>query len=152
MEQLGSQWVDFHEILYLRIFRNSVQKIQISLNRTRIVRTLYEDQHMFTSYLAEFFLEWKMVQARVAEKSKHAFYVQYFFFRKSCLLWDNVKKCCRAGQATNDNMAYAQCLMDTQGYKCTHRLCNTHCFSTLTMVARTHLNVTLYVHCLSCYY
>ena len=32
----------------------------------------------------------------------------------------------------------------------THRLCNTHCFSTTTMVARTHLSVMLYVHCLSC--
>jgi len=29
-------------------------------------------------------------------------------------------------------------------------LCNTHCFFTSTMVARTHLNVTLYVHRLSC--
>jgi hypothetical protein len=30
------------------------------------------------------------------------------------------------------------------------RICNTYCFSTTTMVARTRLNVTLYVHCLSC--
>jgi len=27
---------------------------------------------------------------------------------------------------------------------------NTWCFSTATMVVRTHLNVTLYVHCPSC--
>jgi hypothetical protein len=31
LEQLGSQWTDFHEILYLIIFRKSVEKIQISL-------------------------------------------------------------------------------------------------------------------------
>jgi hypothetical protein len=31
MEQLGSLWTDFREILYLRIFRKSVPKIQISL-------------------------------------------------------------------------------------------------------------------------
>ena len=30
----------------------------------------------------------------------------------------------------------------------THRLCSTYCFSTATMVARMHLNITLYVHCL----
>ena len=30
------------------------------------------------------------------------------------------------------------------------RLCNTHCFSKATMVARRRLSVTLYVHCLSC--
>jgi len=29
--------------------------------------------------------------------------------------------------------------------------CNTYCFSTETMVARTSLCVTLYVHCLSCF-
>jgi len=31
MEQIGSYWMDFHEILYLRIFRKSVEKIQVSL-------------------------------------------------------------------------------------------------------------------------
>jgi len=29
--------------------------------------------------------------------------------------------------------------------------CNTYCFSTATMVARTRLIVTLYVHCLCCF-
>jgi hypothetical protein len=31
MEQLGSQWMDFHEILYLSSFRISAEKIQVSL-------------------------------------------------------------------------------------------------------------------------
>ena len=31
MEQLVSQWADFHEIWYLGIFRKSVEKIQVSL-------------------------------------------------------------------------------------------------------------------------
>jgi len=31
MEKLGSHWTDFHEILYLSIFRKSVEKIQFSL-------------------------------------------------------------------------------------------------------------------------
>jgi hypothetical protein len=31
MEQLGSQWSDFDETWYLRLFRKSVEKIQISL-------------------------------------------------------------------------------------------------------------------------
>jgi hypothetical protein len=39
----------------------------------------------------------------------------------------------------------------TQTHTHTHKLCNTHCFSTATMVARTRLNVTLYVQCLACY-
>jgi hypothetical protein len=32
----------------------------------------------------------------------------------------------------------------------THRLCNSHYFSTATIVARTRLNVTLYLYCQSC--
>jgi hypothetical protein len=31
MEQLGSYWTDFYGILYFRIFRKSVEKIQVSL-------------------------------------------------------------------------------------------------------------------------
>jgi len=31
MEQLGSYWTDFHEILYLCIFQKYVTKIQVSL-------------------------------------------------------------------------------------------------------------------------
>jgi hypothetical protein len=34
----------------------------------------------------------------------------------------------------------------------THRVCNTHCFSTTIMIARRRINVTLHVHCLSCFY
>jgi hypothetical protein len=29
MEQLGSHWTDFNEILYLNIFRNYVEKIKV---------------------------------------------------------------------------------------------------------------------------
>jgi hypothetical protein len=31
MEQLGSHWTDFHEILYLSIFRKSVERVKILL-------------------------------------------------------------------------------------------------------------------------
>jgi len=66
-------------------------------------------------------------------------------------LIDNVENFCRAGKATDDNMEHAHCMMDYYGYKYTLRLCNTHCFFTETMVARTRLNNTFYVYCLSFY-
>ena len=31
MKQLGSRWMDLYEILYLSIFRKTVEKIQVSL-------------------------------------------------------------------------------------------------------------------------
>jgi len=38
-------------------------------------------------------------------------------FRKSCRLWNNVEKYCWIGQATDDNMAHAHFMLDTQGYR-----------------------------------
>jgi len=35
-----------------------------------------------------------------------------FFFRKSFRLWDKVEEYGRAGQATDDKMSHAHCLMD----------------------------------------
>jgi len=61
-----------------------------------------------------------------------------------------VEKYCRAGQDTDDNVMHVHCMMDTYGYKHTLRMCNTHCFSTTTMVAQKCLNVAVYVHCLPC--
>ena len=46
-------------------------------------------------------------------------------------------------------MVQAHFMLDTQGYKYTHRLCNIHCPSIATVVARTRLNVTSHAHCLS---
>ena len=60
------------------------------------------------------------------------------------------KKYRRATQTTDDNMAYAHCVLDTSGYKHTLRICNTYCISTATTVTRKPLNVTLYVLYLSC--
>ena len=55
-------------------------------------------------------------------------------------------KKCRAGQATDDNMAHAHCMLDILRLQIhTLRLCNSHRFSTATMVARTRDNVTSYI-------
>jgi hypothetical protein len=45
------------------------------------------------------------------------------------------------------NTAHTLCMSDNQGYKHTRRICNAYCFSTATVVTRTRLNVTFYVHC-----
>jgi hypothetical protein len=102
----------------------------------------------FLSYLSQFFLEWKMFQINIVEKIKTHILCS-MFFKKSCCLWDNVEKYCRAEQTTNDNMAYAHCMPNSKGYKYTLKMCNAYCFSTATMVAWTCLSVMLYIHCLS---
>jgi hypothetical protein len=74
----------------------------------------------------------------ISDKSCRETRITHFTFSiffKPCLLRENVeKKCCRAGQATDGNMARAQCMLDTYGYKHTHKLCSTDCFSAPTMV------------------
>jgi hypothetical protein len=52
-------------------------------------------------------------------------------------------KCLTAGQATDDNMVHAHCMLDTYGYYLTLSLCNTYYFSTATMVAQ---NATMLRH------
>jgi hypothetical protein len=71
------------------------------------------------------------------------FYVQYFFFfQNSCLLWNNVQNIVQPDRP----------LMTIWRTRATNtlQLRNNYCFSTITMVARTRLYVTLHVHCLSC--
>jgi len=55
-----------------------------------------------------------MFQTKVAEKIKTNILCSVnFFVRKSCRLWDNVEKICRAWQATDHNMAHAHCMLGT---------------------------------------
>ena len=80
----------------------------------------------FLLYLAQFFLECKMFQTKVADKIKtHILSSITFFFRK----WIMWKKNCRGRQATDDSMAHVHCMLYTQGCRHTLRIYNI-CFST----------------------
>jgi hypothetical protein len=43
MEQVGSQWTDFHETRYLSVFRNISRKFKFRQSLTRITVTLHAD-------------------------------------------------------------------------------------------------------------
>jgi hypothetical protein len=105
----------------------------------------------FILYLSHFLSVWETLQTKVIEEIKIHILCSVTVFRKPCRLWNNVEKYCRAGQATHYNMAQAHCMLNNQGYKHTLRICNTLCFPPATLVARTRRNVTLHVHCLSCF-
>jgi hypothetical protein len=94
-----------------------------------------------------FFLEWEIRQTKVVEKVKTPILCSVTFFSLENRAIDEImwKKYWRTGQATNDRQYGTKLQIHTLG------LCNTHCFSTATMVARTCLIVTLYVRCLSFY-
>ena len=73
-----------------------------------------ETSTLFWSYLAYFFLEWEMSQKKVVKKTKtHIVCSMTFFFSFENRLWDKMEKYFRAGQATDDNIAHALCMLDT---------------------------------------
>jgi hypothetical protein len=104
----------FSLIWYLNIFRKSVHKIQVSLKSDKhngyITWTpIYAYEHN----LAHFFLEWEMFQKKRCRENQNSHFMFNFFPRKSCRKWQNVEKCCTAGQATDHSMAHAHCILDT---------------------------------------
>jgi hypothetical protein len=80
--------------------------------------------------------------SRTANQNTH-FMSNKFIFRKSCRLWGNVEKYSTAGQATDETMAHAHCMLDTQGYK-THTqnmkyLLLLHCNNGCTNAPQCHV-------------
>jgi hypothetical protein len=133
MEKLRSHWKDFLEIWFLSIFWKSTDKFKFYKNRTRIKGTLREGQCAFLSYLYISSTENEECLKKIVGKIKTIQCPVTFFFRKFCPLWDNVEKYCRAGQATDDNMVRARCVVGIKHYRHTSRICDTYCLSTVTV-------------------
>jgi len=51
---------------------------------------------------------------RCKEYQNTHFKSNHFFIENSCCSRDTVEKQCRAGQATEDNMAHAHCMLDNK--------------------------------------
>jgi hypothetical protein len=54
-EQLSCHYTEFQEILYLSLFRKSLDKSQVPLKSVNNNGTVHEDQHKFLSHLAQLF-------------------------------------------------------------------------------------------------
>ena len=65
-------------------------------------------------------------------------------------MWKSVAEPDRDWPQMQYNTAHTLCMLSNSGYRPTLRICNSDCFSTATMNTRTRLNVTLYIHYLSC--
>ena len=116
MEELGSHWTDFYNIWFLSVFRKHLsRKFKFHSNLTRITDILRGDEYTFLIISRSLLLRMKNVWNKKLERSpKNTHFIfNDFFFRKSCRLWDNVEKYCTAGQATDDNIAHALCMLDT---------------------------------------
>jgi hypothetical protein len=68
------------------------------------------------------------------------------FISKIALFMRFMEKCGRTGQATDGSVTRVHRTLDAES---SLRVCNTHCFSTATEMARKHLHITLrYIACL----
>jgi hypothetical protein len=105
----------------------------------------------FWSYLAKFLLDGEMFQRKLAEKIKTHILCPKTFFLKIvpfCLYWKNFVQQGRP-QMTIWRMRIA-CWIPKATDTYTLKICNTYCFSIARVVERMGLNVTLYIHWLSC--
>ena len=90
---------------------------------------------------------------RTCTETRNTYFMfSYLFFppeyRAVCaIVWKNIIQGGRP-QRTIWRMRISCCIPKATN---TLRLCNARCFSTTTVVTRTRLMVTLYVHCLSCF-
>jgi hypothetical protein len=77
-------------------------------------------------HLAEIFLEWEMLQIKVAEEIKTQILCSIIFFSKNRAVWDNVEKCGGAREAT-DGYIIKRMSFECWKTKATHtlRICNT---------------------------
>ena len=112
------------------VFLGNLLRNSISIKIGQEYQALYMNTNIhFWSYIAQFFLEREIFRTKVVEeiKNRHFVFKNFFFFRKSCRLWVNVEKYCRAEQATDDSMVHAHCMLDTEGYTHTHTHTHTQC-------------------------
>jgi hypothetical protein len=91
MGQLGSHWMDFHEIWYLSIFKKSVGKVQVSLKYAINKGTIHTDQYTFL-ILSHSVLRVRNVSDISCGENQHTFYVQELFIENHCCLLNKVEK------------------------------------------------------------
>jgi hypothetical protein len=102
--------------------------------------------------LADFFSAWKMFQMKVVEKIKTHILRSVTFFPKIVPHMSHCRKIWWSQRGHSNNTIWRRrfaCWISKATD--TLRIWNTSCFCMTTMVTRTPLNVTLHVHCLSCF-
>jgi hypothetical protein len=102
------------------------------------------------SYLAQFFLEWKMLPTKVVEIKTHIL-CSIFFFENRAVYEITCKNIKKPGRSRMTIQRLCNYMLDAYGCRHTLTICNTYCFSTATMTARTRLNIAVSLHFLACY-
>ena len=148
-------------------FENLSPKFKFRYNPTRITGTLHEDVSTFMTISRWILLRMRNVSNKSYRENQNTHFIFNNVFPKIVPLWDNVEKYCGAidhrwqyGGALHAGLVRLHSRKHTPVFVHPHALrnphahteiCRTYCFSMVTMVTWTRLNVTLYVHCPSCW-
>ena len=118
-------------------FKSLLRKFKFYYNLTSIRGILLVDCCTSLTVSRSVLLRARNVSDKYCTENQNTHFMFNNILWKSCRLWDNVEKYRTA--------EHAHCIR----LQPTLRIYNTYCFSTATMVARTHVHVMLCVHCLS---
>ena len=115
----------------------------------RITRTIHEELCRFMTVTCSVLIRMKNVPDKTCIENQNTHSMFNIFAppppkKKSCPLRYNIENCGRVQQVTDDNSAHARCMLNTGGYKYTLRICNTYCFSTVTLSTRRSLKSALF--------
>jgi hypothetical protein len=137
--------------LIFEYFRKSVEKIQVTLKSDKNNGySAIRPKHMFHHVYPQLFLEFEMFQTKVVVTTDTNL-CSITYCLKHCaiyeIMWKTVVKPDRPQMTVRGvcNLRAGNLRLQTSIFQ----LFNTYYFSTATMVVRTHMNVTLYAHCLS---
>ena len=98
-QELSFPWMDFHENLYLSIFRKSVEKFGF---------------YTFLITSRSFLLEREMFHTKILHKIKTPIlHSMAFFFFENRTFMREFAKSCTAGHTRDDNIEHAHCMLDT---------------------------------------
>ena len=150
MEQLGSHWSYLMKFFIWVFFQNISRKLKFYENWTRITGTSLEDRCTFLIISRPFLLIMKTVSDKSCRKKTHFLFSNFLFFEYHPVYEVVWKIIVDSGRPQMTSMAHAHCRLDTKGYNYTLSISNTYCISTVTMVARSRLIITLFVQYSAC--
>jgi hypothetical protein len=150
MKKCGSHWTDFREILYLSILRKFVAKIQVSLKSCKKNWYVTLRAFLITSRPVLFRMRNVSDKSCIENQNTHFVFSNFFFFLNRSIYEIMFNNIVELGRPQMKIWRMCIACWIPKATKLTLRLCNTHCFSTATMVAQTRLNVTLYVLYIAC--
>jgi hypothetical protein len=133
-----------------KLFENLSSKFKCRYNLVIITGSLRDGQYAFFIISCSILIRIRNVSSKSCRENQNTRFM-FIFFENGTVYEIKWKK---MYIRTGHKWQYGACALHAgylKQHTHTHRICNTYCFSTATIVTRTRLDVTWYAHCLYCY-